>query len=176
MTHSRLTVTKHRIYARHKGVPLEARLNIPLIKRCIIDTLNSERVDLPCELSVLIIDDINIRKINRDYRGTDKATDVLSFPMQEFSPPGWTATGVDATDQETGYVMLGDIILSAERVIEQAYEYAQTKDRETAYLIVHSVLHLLGYDHADEADDKKKMRSREKEIMRELSERIKTLL
>ena len=156
---------KHRVFARHSGVEVEDRLSIPLIKRCIREALRIEGVELACEVSVLITDDNAIRKINREFRGIDKPTDVLSFPMLVFSPPGWDSFSVDMTDPDTSTVMLGDVILSAQHVIKQADEHAQTREQETAYLTVHSVLHLLGYDHIDEADGKKQMREREKEIM-----------
>ena len=156
---------RHRIYARHSGVGADERLDIPLIKRCLREALRLEGVDLPCEVSLLITDDEGIRDINREFRGFDKPTDVLSFPMQVFSPPGWDPHCVDMTAPGTDVVMLGDIILSAPRVIEQAHEFSQSRERETAYLTVHSVLHLLGYDHVDGAEGKRHMREREKEIM-----------
>jgi len=158
-------VVKHRIFARHSGVAVGERLSIPLIKRCIREALRLEGVDSPCEVSVLITDERGIQEINKEFRGIDKPTDVLSFPMHEFSPPGWEAKGIDPVDPETGMVMLGDIILSSKHVIRQAQEHSQTCEDETAYLTVHSVLHLLGYDHTDEAEGKQQMREREREIM-----------
>ena len=159
---------KHRIYARHRGVAAGDRLSIPLIKRCVREALRIEKVDLSCEVSVLITNDHGIREINREFRGIDTPTDVLSFPMHEFSPPGWDKCGIDLTDRETGAVMLGDIILSAQHVAKQASEYTQSPEHETAYLTVHSVLHLLGYDHIDESEGKQQMREREKAIMKQL--------
>ena len=158
----------HKIYARHQGVAADARLSIPLIKQCIRGALQIEGVDLPCEVSVLIADDHSIRELNREFRGVDKPTDVLSFPVQEFSQPGWAARDSDSLHQEAGLLPLGDIILSAQRVDKQAREHAQTRESETAYLTVHSVLHLLGYDHIDEAEEKKRMREREKDIIYKL--------
>jgi probable rRNA maturation factor len=111
--------------------------------------------------------DRDMREINYSCRGVDMTTDVLSFPMH-YLVPGNFEVAADAADRETGLFLLGDIVLSAERVILQAQEYGRTKKQETAYLTVHSVLHLLGYDHMDEAEDKRKMRGREKEIMRRL--------
>lgn len=163
-----MIMSEHRIYSRHCGVKAEYRLSIPLIKRCVRAALDLEGVDMPCEVSVLITDDSGISGINSEYRGIDKPTDVLSFPMQEFYPPGWTAPDHGAVDPETELLPLGEIILSAERVDKQAREYGQTRERETAYLTVHSVLHLLGYDHVDEADGKRLMRGREKQIMQYL--------
>ena len=118
---------------------------------------------------MLITDDRGIREVNRGYRGIDKPTDVLSFPMQEISSPGAFEFDPGALDPETGILPLGDIILSAERVYEQAREYGHTLARETAYLTVHSVLHLLGYDHIDEAEGRKKMRAREDAIMKDIN-------
>ena len=158
---------RHRIYARQSGVGAACKLSIPLIKRCIGTALRCEDVGLPCEVSVLITGDQGIRKINREFRGIDRPTDVLSFPMQEFPLPGWEACR-HAADPETGLVPLGEIVLSAESVGRQANENCQTRERETVYLTVHSVLHLLGYDHTGEADDKKMMRARERAIMEEL--------
>ena len=123
---------------------------------------------MPCEVSVLITDDKSIQAINREFRGVDAPTDVLSFPMVVFPTPGWAAPDAQAIVTETGLLSLGDIVLSARRVAQQAREYAQSRERETAYLTVHSVLHLLGYDHVDEAEGKRDMREREEEIMREI--------
>ena len=159
---------KHIISARHSRTSANIRLSIPLIKHCVRIALLCEHADIPCEVSVLITDDRGICELNREYRGVEKSTDVLSFPMQEFCPPGWANPGNDAIHPETGLLPLGDIVLSAERVEKQARENFQTRERETAYLTVHSVLHLLGYDHIDEAKDKKLMREREKAIMREM--------
>jgi len=119
----------------------------------------------PCEVNMLITDDKSIKSLNRDFRGVNCATDVLSFPMHEFDPTGGLQAENIENDPETGLLALGDIVMSARQVIKQAAENNQTIKRETSYLTVHSVLHLLGYDHTDEAEGKKLMRNREKEIM-----------
>ena len=155
----------HIIYARHDGVQPRDRLKIPLIKRCIRAALLIEGVNMPCEVSVLITNDERIREINNEYRGIDKATDVLSFPMQEFYAPGWPSRSFAEIGREAGRIPLGDIVLSADRVKIQAREHSQTCEQETAYLTIHSVLHLLGYDHVDEAVEKRRMRDREKIIL-----------
>lgn len=155
----------HRVYARHSGVMAEDRLSLPLVKRCVRVALRLEAVDMPCEVSVLITNDSRLRRLNSEFRGIDEPTDVLSFPMQEFSPPGWEAPGAGAADPETGLLPLGEIVISAERIVRQAREFGHTRERETAYITVHSVLHLLGYDHVDEAGEKRFMRAREKEIL-----------
>jgi len=159
---------RHRIYVRHIKGLVQERLSIPLIKHCIRTTLNHEGVDRNCEVSVLVTDDRGIRKINAEYRKIDAATDVLSFPMSEFIAPGWDPDGIFDTDPDTGVVPLGDIVISAGKVRIQASENDQTCERETAYLIIHSTLHLLGYDHTDEAEGKRQMRKREEEILEKL--------
>ena len=161
-------MTGHRIYARHSGVETAERLSCPLIKRCVRRALSIEGVGAQCEVSVLITDDCGIRNINTAYRGIDSPTDVLSFPAQDFSPPGWADPGPRAIEPETGCVPLGEIVLSAQRVRLQAAEYGHPPEHETVYLVIHSVLHLLGYDHTDEAEGKKAMRAREKKIMLEM--------
>ena len=155
-----------KIYVRHSGTDKNARLSIPLIKQCVRETLRLEGVDVPCEVSVLITDDAGIREMNREFRGLDKPTDVLSFPAWDLVPGRFLPSDCE-TDPETGRLPLGDIVLSAPRVDAQAHEYGQSRERETAYLTVHSTLHLLGYDHIDK-DDKKLMRVREKAVLAEL--------
>ena len=158
----------HKIYARHSGVGAADRLQIPLIKHCVRAALLHENVPEPCEVSVLITNDQVMRWMNNEYRGIDEATDVLSFPMQEPEVPGRVYTGPGARDPETGTIPLGEIVISAQRVIVQAKENGQSREREAAYLSVHSLLHLIGYDHTDEAEGKKLMRKKEKEILREI--------
>jgi len=162
---------RHKIYARHNAVAINDRLDIPLIKKSVRVSLESEGVETPCEVSVLITNDLVIKEINREFRGIDAPTDVLSFPMQEFTEAGWKnriRDEFDNIDPETGLVPLGEIVLSAERVAAQASGFGHAPERETAYLTVHSVLHLLGYDHLDEAAGKRNMRKREERIMKEI--------
>ena len=120
-------------------------------------------MDFPCEIDVELTDDETIHEINREMREVDRATDVLSFPMFELSPG--ELPGTEDADPGTGYVPLGDMVLSMERVKAQAKEYGHSNRRELAYLAVHSVLHLLGYDHMDEGEMKAQMRAREEAIM-----------
>ena len=164
-------MVKHKISVRHGGVTPPLKLQIPLLKQCIRIALFKEGVDVPCEVNVLVTDDKGIRKINREFRGIDKPTDVLSFPMYEFTPPGWAHPGADAVDIESGLVPLGDMVLSAEQIDRQARTFEHTREHETAYLTIHSTLHLLGYDHIDEAEEKKHMREREEAIMEEIGVR-----
>ena len=117
------------------------------------------------QVTVTITDDEGIRKYNNEFRQIDKATDVLSFPLNDFyrSVPGEDMT--ELMDPITCEVPLGDMIISVERAREQAKEYGHGMARECAYLTVHSMLHLLGYDHVDEAEEKAAMREKEEEIL-----------
>lgn len=135
-----------------------------IIKKCIKKTLMAEGVPVPCEINVLVTDDVEIRLINKTSREIDRATDVLSFPMFPFTagqlPQDWSAY----IDPETGMCPLGDMAISLERAIAQADEYGHSIRREVGYLTIHSMLHLLGYDHLDEGPEKAQMRRREEEI------------
>ena len=137
-----------------------------LIRKVIRTALAAEGVDFPCEVDVLLTDDARIHTINREMRAVDRATDVLSFPEFDLQP-GELPTAEDA-DPGTGLVPLGDMVISMEHVAAQAEEYGHSQRRELAYLVTHSVLHLLGYDHLDEGEQKRKMRAREEAILAEL--------
>ena len=115
------------------------------IRKVIRTALAAEGVDFPCEVDVLLTNDEAIHQINLDMREVDRATDVLSFPEFDLQP-GELPDGEDA-DPGTGLVPLGDMVLSLERVRAQAKEYGHSNRREMSYLVTHSVLHLLGYDH-----------------------------
>ena len=130
-------------------------------------TLQSEGVDTISVVNVLVTNDLGIRKYNRIYRQKDKSTDVLSFPMQVFKHPGWENIKKAEYDETTGELPLGDIIISLEAVKKQAAEYGNTVDYETAYLIIHSTLHLLGYDHTDKKSEKT-MHAKAKQILYEM--------
>ena len=136
------------------------------IKTTVRAALRAEGVDLPCEINVLITDDEGIRRINDAMRDLDQPTDVLSFPMFQLAP-GDKPSPEDA-DPETGLVPLGDMVLSLERARSQAEEYGHSLEREVCYLTVHSVLHLLGYDHLDEGPQKARMRDREEKILAQI--------
>jgi probable rRNA maturation factor len=116
---------------------------------------------------VLLTDDEGIRALNRNFRGMDKPTDVLSFPANEMRP-GRFAPELLERDPKTGRISLGDMAISLERVRGQGKELGHGERRELMYLAVHACLHLLGYDHEDEGRDKRLMRSREKAVMRSL--------
>ena len=141
--------------------------DIPDAQEAIRNAINCvfEDKGLPEELdvNVLITDEEGIREINNDNRGIDSATDVLSFPYYEYDEPG-VFDGEIYADQEN---ILGDVIICAERVIAQAEEYGHSQLRELSFLTVHSMLHLIGYDHMEE-DDGEVMRSQERRIMEKL--------
>lgn len=137
--------------------------NCALIRRTIRTALAAEGLTAPCEVDVLLTDDDGIHEINREMRQVDRPTDVLSFPEFELTP-GQLPDPEDA-DPGTGLIPLGDMVLSMERVAAQAREYGHSKRRELSYLVTHSVLHLLGYDHLDEGPMKAQMRAREEAIM-----------
>ena len=136
------------------------------LRKVIRTALTVQGVDFPCEVDVLLTDDEAIHQINRDMREVDRATDVLSFPEFDLTPG--QLPGPEDADPGTGLVPLGDMVISMEHVAAQAKEYGHSNRRELAYLVVHSVLHLLGYDHLDEGPQKKQMRAREEAILAEL--------
>ena len=158
MTQAKITITRTR---RGLGFPDTQRY----VKRAAAAALRAEGVTVPCELDVTLTDDAVIHTINREQRGVDRATDVLSFPMNELTPGAFDPDACE-WDYEADRAMLGDMVISMERCAEQAETYGHSFAHEVSYLTVHSVLHLLGYDHVDEGEDKRRMRAREKEIMR----------
>lgn len=137
--------------------------NCALIRRTIRTALAAEGMTAPCEVDVLLTNDAGIHEINRQMRQVDRPTDVLSFPEFELTPGQLPST--EDADPGTGLIPLGDMVLSMERVAAQAKEYGHSGRRELAYLVTHSVLHLLGYDHLDEGPMKRQMRAREDAIM-----------
>ena len=137
-----------------------------MLRRTVKAALAAENVECDCEINILLTDDAGIREVNRDMRDIDRATDVLSFPMFDLAP-GEHPDEYDA-DPDTGLVPLGDMCISVERARAQAEEYGHSFEREICYLSVHSVLHLLGYDHLDEGEMKRQMRGREEVIMSQL--------
>lgn len=139
-----------------------------IIQKCIEATLAAEHVEIPCEINVFVTNDKGIRAINAASRNIDKPTDVLSFPMFQLTP-GETPEDWDGyLDPETDMCPLGDMAISLERAIAQAKEFGHSARREIGYLTIHSMLHLLGYDHVDEGPMKAQMRSREETIAAEI--------
>ena len=137
------------------------------LEAVITAALEAEGVEIPCEINVLLTDDEGIHTVNRETRGVDRPTDVLSFPMFELEPGG-PPEGEACLAPETGRCPLGDMCISLERAAAQAEEYGHSLDRELCYLAVHSALHLLGYDHLDEGPMKRQMRAREEAILGKL--------
>ena len=137
-----------------------------LIRRAVEETLAYEDVEDGCELSVTFCDDEQIREMNRQFRNIDKSTDVLSFPL-------FDDDGMDAHVEEL-QCMLGDVVLSLEHALAQAVEFGHTFEREVAFLTVHSVLHLLGYDHELSEEDESDMRRRQSEIMERMGLSVKS--
>lgn len=135
-----------------------------LIRKGIRMVLDAEGVTVPCEVNVLLTDDTGIQEINKEQRQIDAPTDVLSFPMLELAP-GEPLTEDFWADPGTGLTALGDMVLNLDRMKEQATQYGHSDRRELCYLVVHSALHLLGYDHLDEGVDKALMRKREEVIL-----------
>lgn len=126
-----------------------------LIRRAILETLALEGFERDAEVSVTLTDNETIRAINDEYRGIGEATDVLSFPQfdrAEDYPP-------------RGFVPLGDIVVSVERANDQALLYGHSFERELAFLVAHSTLHLLGYDHVNDAEGERVMREKQRAVM-----------
>ena len=157
---------KHKITTRQVSGEIKLdRIYRNLIKQAVFMTLQSESVEKPCVVNVLITDDKGIRSYNKKYRGVDKATDVLSFPMQSFSYAGWNGiTDIDI-DMDTQTVPLGDIILSVQSIKRQARDYGHTFLHESVRMIVHSTLHLLGYEH-ENPESERKMEEKEETIVK----------
>ena len=155
---------KHKINIVFEELSLQQFVIKSIIRKCINATLDAERIAVPCEINVLVTNDAGIQIVNRESRDLDKPTDVLSFPMFQLEPGNPPTDWVDYQDPATGLVPLGDMCISLERAIAQAQEFGHSTRREVGYLTIHSMLHLLGYDHLDEGPQKKQMRQREEEI------------
>ena len=140
-----------------------------IIRKCILATLQAENISVPCEINVLITNDAGIRAINLASRQLDRPTDVLSFPMFELEAGAPPSQWEDYLDPETRLCPLGDMAISLERATAQAKEFGHTSRREIGYLTIHSMLHLLGYDHLDEGPQKAQMRAREEAIAASIS-------
>ena len=155
---------KHKINIVFEQLSLQ-RFTVPaIIRKCINATLDAERISVPCEINVLITDDAGIQIVNRETRELDKPTDVLSFPMFQMEPGNPPTDWMEYQDPDSGLVPLGDMCISLERAVAQAQEFGHSTRREVGYLTIHSMLHLLGYDHMDEGEMKRQMRAREEAI------------
>ena len=131
-----------------------------LIRRTCNAVLQMEKFEGSAEVSVTFVDNEQIRELNKQYRDKDAATDVLSFPMGE--------NGVYDINHSTGAKILGDVVISVERAVEQAERYGHSLEREIGYLTAHSMLHLLGYDHENGGLEKVRMREKEELVMTQL--------
>ena len=155
---------RHKINLVFEELSLQRFVISNIIKKCIHATLDAEGVSTRCEINVLVTNDEGIRIINRESRELDKPTDVLSFPMFQLEAGNAPSDWAEYEDPATGLVPLGDMCISLERAMAQAQEFGHSTRREVGYLTIHSMLHLLGYDHLDEGPQKKQMRGREEAI------------
>lgn len=144
---------------RQKQVKIPTGMRM-LIRRCCHAVLQMEQFEGSAEVSVSLVDNEQIHEYNKQYRGRDMPTDVLSFPMGE--------NGEYDVNHETGAKILGDIVISMPKVVEQAETFGHSLSREIAYLTAHSMLHLLGYDHEKGGLDRVRMREKEELVMHEL--------
>ena len=134
----------------------ERKLSLPyeeIIEEIVLESLDYEKCPYEAEVNVILTDNEAIREINREHRGIDAPTDVLSFPMVDYERPADFDHVEDAAEDyfnpETGELMLGDIVISVDKVTEQAEKYGHSQTRELAFLVAHSMLHLCGYDHME---------------------------
>ncbi len=137
-----------------------------LVREAVISTLDYEGFYNDCQVSVTFTDNEGIREINREYRGIDKETDVLSFPLTAFD-------GTEEPPTDEPEVSLGDIVISVEKAKAQADEFGHSFEREVAFLCVHSMLHLLGYDHVNSDEEDAEMRRRQREILEKMGQGVK---
>ena len=157
-------MANHKINITFDILTMKQSIVSSIITRCINATLDAEGVTADCEINVLVTNDRGIHAINKASRSIDRPTDVLSFPMFQLEPGNPPVDWEDYLDPETDLCPLGDMCLSLERAVAQAREFGHPTRREIGYLTIHSMLHLLGYDHLDEGPQKKQMRGREEAI------------
>ena len=155
---------KHKINLTFNCFSLQKVAVSLVIRKCIDVALRMQGIEVPCEINVLVTNDSGIRTINLASREIDSPTDVLSFPMFQLEAGNPPMDWEDYIDPDTGLCPLGDMAISLERAIAQAKEFGHSTRREIGYLTIHSVLHLLGYDHLDEGAQKAQMREREEKI------------
>ena len=144
---------------KQKNVKIPTGLRM-LVRRCCNAVLRMENFQGPAEISVTFVNNEQIHELTRQYRDKDMPTDVLSFPMGE--------NGEYDVNHDTGAKILGDIVISMEKAVEQASRYGHSLEREVGYLTAHSMLHLLGYDHVDGGLDAVRMREKEEQVMSQL--------
>lgn len=139
-----------------------------MLRKAVVTALQHEGVREKTHVDIMLTDNAHIHEINLEQRGVDRPTDVLSFPMNQLIPEAFDAAMCER-DPASGRIMLGDMVISLEQCRMQAEEFGHSAEREICYLAVHSVLHLLGYDHMDEGEEKAQMRCHEDEIMEKLN-------
>ncbi len=144
------------IQNRQKAVPVPTGMRL-LIRRSCAAVLDNQHFSEPAEVVVTFVDDGEIKKLNNEFRNIDKSTDVLSFPLGE--------DGKYDLDPETNAYSLGDVVISVEHALKQSEEYGHSFEREMSYLTVHSMLHLLGFDHVNGGAEALHMRETEEEVM-----------
>lgn len=149
----------------------EDRLDLPyetIIQEIVEEAVDYEDCPYEAEVNVLLTDNEGIRQINRQYRQIDSPTDVLSFPMADYDEPAdfdrLEEQGADYFNPETGELLLGDIVISVDKVKEQALKYGHSESRELAFLVAHSMLHLFGYDHMED-EERRVMEGKQEEIL-----------
>lgn len=148
---------------------LDIEKSVPeLILKCANAVLEHHKIEQDCNIDINIVNNEEIRALNFEYREKDYATDVLSFPMVSYQNGECLEDLEFCIDPQTKKLSLGDMVISYEKVIEQACEYNHSNEREFAFLTVHSVLHLLGYDHEQDEKDACIMRALEKDILNQL--------
>ena len=155
---------QHEVTVSREKTGLGHREAAGLIKKAVSRALDAEGIGVPCIINVMLTNDEGIHAVNRAFRNVDRATDVLSFPFNVLTPGAFDPACCEK-DMDTGAVLLGDMMISLEHCAAQGEEFGHGFAREIQYLTVHSVLHLLGYDHVDEGEMKRQMRAREKAIM-----------
>lgn len=148
--------TKVTITNKQKAVKIPTGIRM-LVRRACLAVLDEENFTDSAEIDVSFVDDIAIHKLNFEFRNVDSSTDVLSFPLGE--------NGIYDTDPATGAKMLGDVVISVEHALRQSEEYGHSFQREMAFLTVHSMLHLLGYDHVNGGIEAATMREKEERIL-----------
>ena len=154
-----MTKTKVIITEKQESGKLPSGIRL-LVRRACTAVLITENFEFPAEVNVTFVDDAEIHKLNLEHRGIVKATDVLSFPLGE--------NGVYDINPENGAKMLGDIVISVDHAVKQAKLYEHSLQREIAFLTVHSMLHLLGYDHVNGGLEEMRMREKEEDVLNRL--------
>lgn len=138
-----------------------------ILNKAVEICLNKECFEIDSEISILLVDNEKIQEMNREHRNIDKPTDVLSFPMVDMLN-GKILSNTGDYDIEENLLLLGDIVISIEKAIEQAEEYGHSFERELTFLVTHGVFHLLGYDHQNDQEEKV-MLNKQEEVLEQMS-------